>query len=215
MTCQIPHHRYFETRFGYLERRGVLWRTLYRYHFSRLIKPTFHVLDLGAAYCDFINAVQCERRTAVDVWDGMTQYTVEGVTVRIQSVTDLDFLDPQSVDFALASNLFEHLSQSDLTVCLKALREKLKPGGTLAIIQPNFKYAYKEYFDDFTHVTIYTATGLSDLLEANGFRVEECHARFLPLSLKSNWPVVPFLVRLYLWLPFKPFAKQMYIRARV
>ena len=167
MSSRMSHDRYLETRFGYLERRSVLWRTLYRYHFSRFIKPSFHVLDLGAAYCDFINAVQCDRRTAVDVWEG-TNSMRSKVSRSVFSPSPIWISSTHNRSILLASNLFEHLSRSELTECLKTLREKMKPAGTLAIIQPNFKYAYREYFDDYTHVTIYTEKGLSDLLEAKG-----------------------------------------------
>jgi len=215
MISHYDQGQYHGTRLSFLEKRKVLWNVLWKYHFSRLIESSFHVLELGAAHCDFINAVECRQRTAVDRWDGVQEHAAVGVTPWTRDVTDLSFLDDHSVDFAFASNLFEHLSQNDFIVCLGQLRAKLRPRGILAIVQPNFKYAYREYFDDYTHVTIYTEKGLSDLLEANGFAVEECRGRFLPFSLNSWWPVLPCLIRLYLWLPFKPFAKQMFIRARV
>ena len=67
-----------------------------------------------------------------------------------------------SVVFAFASNLFEHLSQEDFARVLSALREKLTSAGDLVILQPNYRYAYREYFDDYTHRTIYSHISLSD-----------------------------------------------------
>ena len=93
------------------------------------------------------------------------------------------------VDFAFASNLFEHLSQGELVRLLDGLRRILSPRGTLNIIQPNFRYAYREYFDDYTHVAVYTDVGLCDLLRANGFDIIDMKPRFLPLSIKSRLPV--------------------------
>jgi hypothetical protein len=89
----------------------------------------------------------------------------------------------------------------------------MKPGATLNIVQPNFKYCAREYFDDYTHVSIYTETGLADLLAAHGFKISRCVPRFMPFSIKSSMPVWPWLIRLYLSSPFKPFGKQMLIRA--
>lgn len=215
MSSKFDEGGYHGVRFSYLKKRQVVWKVLWKYHFSRFVEPSFHVLDLGAAYCDFINAVQCRQRSAVDLWEGVKEHADKGVSVWTHDVTDLSFLEDNSIDFAFASNLFEHMTQSDFIVCLGQLRTKLKPGGVLAILQPNFKYAYREYFDDYTHTTIYTEKGLSDLLEVNGFAVEECRGRFLPFSMNSHWPVFPLLIRLYLLLPFKPFAKQMFIRARL
>jgi hypothetical protein len=89
----------------------------------------------------------------------------------------------------------------------------MKLGATLTIVQPNFKYCAREYFDDYTHVTIYTAQSLCDLLSANGFRIARCVPRFMPLTLKGRLPVQPWLIRLYLSSPVKPMAKQMLVTA--
>ena len=45
--------------------------------------------------------------------------------------TDLSAIEDASVDFAFASNLFEHLTQGQLAVALEQLRHKLKQSGTL------------------------------------------------------------------------------------
>jgi hypothetical protein len=83
----------------------------------------------------------------------------------------------------------------------------------LNILQPNYRFAYREYFDDYTHIAVYSDRSLVDFLEAHGFQVLECHPRFLPLTIKSRFQVSPFLIRAYLRLPFKPMGKQMLIRA--
>ena len=62
---------------------------------------------------------------------GMLEYLAPGVEGIVSSATDLTQVENGSVDFAFASNLFEHLTQAELAVTLKQLREKLKPGGTL------------------------------------------------------------------------------------
>jgi cyclopropane fatty-acyl-phospholipid synthase-like methyltransferase len=171
------------------------------------------VLDLGAGYGDFINAVRAKRRLAVDVWAGMTAHLEKGVEGLVTSITRLESVPDASVDYVFSSNCFEHFLQADLVTCLAQLRQKMKPGARLTIVQPNFKYCVGEYFDDYTHVSIYTAQGLSDLLAANGFRITRCVPRFLPLTLQGWLPVHPLLIRLYLMSPFKPLAKQMLITA--
>jgi hypothetical protein len=95
------------------------------------------------------------------------------------------------------------------------LRRKLASGGTLNILQPNYRYAYREYFDDYTHVSVFSHISLTDFLRANGFDVLEISPRFLPLTVKSRLPVSPWLIRAYLASPIKPLAKQMLIRAGV
>jgi SAM-dependent methyltransferase len=204
---------YHETRLAYDARRDVLWKTLCAAFFQGLAPPDGCVLELGAGYGHFINHIRCTRRIALDRWEGMMQYLAPGVEGHLGDVTDLRAIVPRSVDFVFASNLFEHLTQSDFASVLEQLREKLKPGGTLNILQPNYRFAYREYFDDYTHVAVYSDRSLTDFLAARGYRVIDCRPRFLPLTVKSRLPVSPLLIRLYLALPFKPLGKQMLIRA--
>jgi SAM-dependent methyltransferase len=204
---------YHRTRFQPDARRRVLWQTLVACVFQKQIPPEAVVLELGAGYGDFINAVTARRRLAVDVWPGMVAHLEAGVEGLVTSITRLDGVPDSSVDYVFSSNCFEHVSQPDLMECLAQLRRKMKPGAMLSIVQPNFKYCFREYFDDYTHISIYTAQGLSDLLAANGFRVVRCVPRFMPLTLKSRVPVHPWLIRLYLMSPFKPMARQMLISA--
>ena len=132
----------------------------------------------------------------------------------VGNVTDLAFLDDGSVDFAFASNLFEHITQSDLATVLAVLRTKLSHDGTLTILQPNYRYAYREYFDDYTHITVYSHISLCDFLGANGYDILEVSPRFMPLTVKSRMPVSPLLIRAYLASPIKVLGKQMLIRAK-
>jgi hypothetical protein len=206
---------YFQTRFSPDPKREVLWRTLYKYYFSRLISESDCVLELGAGYGTFINQVVSRRRIAVDSWEGLTDHLAPGIEARILEVTNLSFLEPSSIDFVFASNLFEHLTQEEFSSVLCQLKAAMSDEGTLNILQPNYYYSYREYFDDYTHRTVYTHKSISDFLESHGYRVIECRARFLPMTIKSRIPVSPLLIRLYLWSPWKPLGKQMFIRARL
>jgi SAM-dependent methyltransferase len=171
------------------------------------------VLELGAGYGHFINNIRCAERIAIDQWAELQKHLAPGVVGRICSVTDLSSVEDGSVDFVFASNLFEHLRQEEFAVVLQQVRTKLKLGGTLNILQPNYRFAYREYFDDYTHIAVYSDRSLSDFLAVQGFRVIDCRPRFLPLTVKSALPAWPILVRLYLALPIKPMGKQMLIRA--
>ena len=125
-------------------------------------------------------------------------------------------MEAQSVAVGFDSNLFDELSQEDFATCLSQVRKKLRPGGSLNILQPNYRLSFKEYFDDYTHVSVYSDLSLSDFLSANGFEVLESIPGFLPFSIKSSTgPVRPWLIKLYLASPWKPLAKQMFLRAKV
>ena len=205
---------YHDSRLSHDVRRDTVWRALWRYYFRKIVPADGCVLDMGCGYGEFINHVEARRRIGLDMWEGIRAHLAPGVEPLVGSVTDLGAIEDNSVDFAFASNLFEHIPQEALVAVLAQLREKLSERGTLTMLQPNYRYAYREYFDDYTHVAIYSHISLADLLVANGWEVLEVKPRFLPLTVKSRLPVSQWLIRLYLALPFKPMGKQMLLRAR-
>jgi hypothetical protein len=206
-------NQYHQTRFTADPRRRVLWQMLVNSVFQKQIPPNGTVLELGAGYGEFINSVKAARRIAVDCWPEFKTHLAPGVEGLVTDLTQLDGVPDNAMDYVFASNCFEHVSQGGLISCLAQLRKKMKAGARLTILQPNFKYCFREYFDDYTHISIYTEKSLCDLLNANGFRVERCEPRFLPFSINSRMPVHPLLIRLYLASPFKPFGKQMLVCA--
>jgi len=205
---------YHQTRFGFDKRRETLWHSLIEFYFRRWIREDGCVLELGAGYGHFINNVNARRRIAVDLWPEFLTYLSAGVEGHVGSVTDLSFLEDRSVDFAFASNLFEHVTQNDLAHVLRQLRSKLSARGVICALQPNYHYAYREYFDDYTHITVYSHLSLCDFLRTCGYQIVECKPRFMPLTVKSRAIVSPSLIWLYLNLPIKPLGKQMLVIAR-
>jgi SAM-dependent methyltransferase len=206
---------YHEVRLPHDPARNVLWSALWRYYFSRLIGPNDCVLDIGCGHGAFINSVVARKRIGLDSWPDFPTYLQAGVEPIIGSAVEVGELVKEPVDFAFASNLFEHLTQPDLMTLLGGVRKILSPRGTLNIIQPNYRYAYREYFDDYTHVAVYSHVSLCDVLRISGFDIVDVKPRFLPLSIKTGLPVRESLIRAYLASPIKPMGKQMLIRARV
>jgi SAM-dependent methyltransferase len=205
---------YHDSRLVKDERRNTVWKALWRYFFRRRIAAGDCVLDLGCGYGEFINNVTARHRIAIDAWDGIRHHLDPSVEAIVGRVTDLGAIPDASVDFAFASNLFEHIGHADLAEVLAALKAKLSAKGTLTILQPNYRYAYREYFDDYTHVSIYSHVSLADFLTANDYEVLEVRPKFLPLTVKSRLPVSPALIALYLASPVKPMGKQMLLVAR-
>ena len=205
---------YFATRFTFDSRRTVLWSTLCSRVFQQYVPSQGSVVELGAARGDFINNIKAVRRIAVDVWPGVTEHAAAGVEAHVRSGTDLGFLDARSVDVVFASNFVEHLQVDEVRTMLKEVHRVLRAGGRLILVQPNYRTSYKRYFDDYTHVSVWSDISLRDFLSAEGFSVERLEPRFLPLTMKSRLPVHPFLIRLYLAFPFKPLAGQMLVVAR-
>lgn len=206
---------YHGTRLVEDARREVLWNSLWRFWFSRVIAPEDTVLDVGCGHGCFINSVQARHKIAIDQWTGFVSHIKPGTRTAVAGLTEIDFIEDGSVDFAFLSNVAEHVTKEEFSVFLEKLKSKLSAKGTLNLIQPNYRYCSKEYFDDFTHISIYSHVSLADFLRANGYEVFEVHPRFLPLTVKSRLPVWPFLIWLYLKLPIKPLGRQMFIRARL
>jgi cyclopropane fatty-acyl-phospholipid synthase-like methyltransferase len=192
----------------------VVWRVVAD-HLAHLIPPDAHVLEIGAGYCAWINAVRAARRVATDRWPDVARHAAAGVEARVLDATaDLRSLGAAAFDVALASNVLEHFAPDTAASVARDLSYVLKPGGRLIVIQPNFRYASARYFDDYTHRAVFTDVSLPAMLRAEGFRVDEVRARFLPYSMRdSRLPIRPWLVRAYLASPFKPMAGQMLVVA--
>ena len=204
---------YFTTRFTPHSARARVWFEVTRF-VERDIPVKGTVLEIGPGYCDFINQVTATTKYAIDIDSAASEFATQDVTFKVGDCTKLDFLEDQSVDAVFASNLVEHLERDKILALLAELNRVLKPDGRFLMIQPNFRLCYANYFDDYTHVSIFSDISLSDLLSANGFDVLKCVPGLLPFSMKSKAPKHPLLVRLYLHSPIRPLAKQMYLVAR-
>ncbi|TFG48154.1 MAG: class I SAM-dependent methyltransferase, partial [Gemmatimonadales bacterium] len=177
---------YFKTRFGFDPRRDLVWKEVVRWIQHRFVPPDARVLDAGAGYCNFINNVTAARRCAVDVFTKFPQFANAGVETHISTCTDMSFFEDDSFDVVFASNLAEHLGRSDLILFLGEVRRVLRLGGLLILMQPNFKFCSATYFDDYTHLQIFTDASLYDFLEAYGLPVRESQPRFMPVNMKST-----------------------------
>ena len=212
--------RLYGHRFTALERAAkvALWRTLYDGFFARYVPAEGTVVDLGAGYCDFINQARARRRIAVDLNPDTVRSAAPGVEVHTIALERIgDAIAPASVDFAFASNAFEHLRCPDaLLEVLAAVREALRPGGRLMIMQPNVRVLGGAFWDFFDHTLPLSEKGMAEALTMAGLETVECRARFLPYTTKSRIPQWMPLVRLYLaltpaqWL----MGKQMLLVAR-
>jgi SAM-dependent methyltransferase len=117
----------------------------------------------------------------------------------------------------MASNVFEHLRDPDaLLEVLEAVRQALRPGGRLIVMQPNIRAVGARFWDYFDHTLPLTEKGMAEALRVSGFQLLEWRARFLPYTVKGQLPTWPWLVRLYLKLPlaWRIFGKQMLLVAR-
>ena len=207
-----PAQAYFRTRFTAVQAREHVWRVVCR-HLARYVPPRSIVLDLGAGYCSFINQVRAAEKHALDVFDGVLRHAASDVQAHVGVCSDLGRFADGQFTVVFASNLLEHLTRSEVRDTLKEVDRVLRPGGRLILIQPNYRYCSREYFDDYTHQFVFSHVSLPDLLLSSGFSIEAVEPRFLPLTFKGRVPHWSWLVKLYLRLPVRPFAKQMLVVA--
>lgn len=211
----LMYHAYHETRFSYDARRDVVWQAISRYLVKRgLIEPAWRVLDLGAGYCHFINNVPVAAKYALDLFPRLKEFAAPDVTCFVQQCDEPWPVPEGALDAVFASNLFEHLSLPSARLALAEVRRTLRNRGALILVQPNYRYAWREYFDDYTHLTVFSHVSLVDFCAAEGFECVHIEPRFVPFSMKQGLPIARWLIELYLRLPLRPMAKQMLVVLR-
>lgn len=192
-------------------RRGV-WQEIVRW--VRRDAPAVETMvELGCGYGDFIDQFPAKRRIAFDLNPEMRRYLGPEVELRVEDALALGNLPTASVDLVFASNFLEHLPGDRVDALLEIVHRVLRPGGRLMLLQPNHRRCAAHYFDDPTHVTIFDDRNIGAWLERAGLRVVRLVPGLLPFSMKSRGPKWPWLVGLYLRLPLRPFAAQMYVVA--
>ena len=210
----------YENRFDPAQKKAklILWKTLIDSYLQKYVAQDADVLDIGGGYCEFINQIQAKDKYLIDLNPDAQKFADPNV-----KVLNFDILDSHQqqlnltkcFDIIFISNFFEHLSSDrDLIKILVFCRQHLKPGGSLLVIQPNFKYSYKEYYDFIDHHLPITHISLQELLETVGFKIDILIPRFLPFSTKGR-PASALLLKIYLKLPllWKFLGGQMFIKA--
>lgn len=203
---------YYDTRYAHDPRRQAVWRHVTR-HLQRWLPDNADVLELGAGYCDFSNNVVARSRVAMDLRPEFAAFAATDVRAEVGDCRDLSRFADASFDAVFASNLLEHLDLAANEELLAHVRRVLRPHGRLVLVQPNYRLRPREYFDDYTHVMVFSDRSLADFLTAQGMRVEHVRARFLPFTMKSRLSFGHILVPLYLRLPYRPMAGQMLVVA--
>ena len=180
-------------------RKARVWAVLYQRVFAQWIPEEATVVDLGAGFCEFINAARATRRVAVDLNPDTRDFAAPGVEVVAASASNLNFLANASVDVVFSSNFLEHLAGKDevARTVQEALRV-LKAGGTLILLGPNVRLIPGVYWDFFDHHVPLSDRSVCELLSITGFELVHVEPRFLPYTTRSALPQAPWLVGLYL-----------------
>lgn len=209
----------YSNRFNLQEQQAKLklWKVLIKQFLQKYVGRDAVVLDIGGGYCEFINQVEAREKYLIDLNPDAKKFA--DPDVKVMNINVLDYEQrkalTQRFDRIFVSNFFEHLnSKEELIEVLAFCYQHLNPGGKLLVIQPNFKYSFKEYYDFIDHQLPITHISLEEVLKTIGFRIDLLIPKFLPFSTKGR-PSSPVLLKVYLSLPiaWRILGAQMFVVA--
>jgi len=210
--------RIYEYRFKDVDmsKKNLVWREVADFVSAMTNQPQT-VLDPAGGMCEFINNIQAKEKWTIDLNEEfVSKYADKSIKIIVGENLSVD-LPENYFDLIFVSNFLEHLhSQDKVAEFLSKMFEAVKPGGFVVVMGPNFKYAWKEYFDFADHTVTLSELGAAEHIVGAGFDIVKIFPKFLPLSFRGRLPVNKLLVKTYLKIPFfwSFFGKQFLIVGR-
>ena len=199
----MNYQRLYSYRFRNVNQdvRAAVWQAIAPFLYDQIGQPA-RVLDPAAGRGEFINSVPAPERWAVDqVAYEQGTYEPE-VRLIVSDIFKAD-LPEQHFGGIFVSNFLEHLTtQESVAKFLEKMYALTEPGGTIAVIGPNFRYAARQYFDMADHSVVLTHRSLAEHLYAAGYEPSRVVPRFLPYSFTGLLPASESLAKLYLRSPW-------------
>ncbi|MFT3929011.1 MAG: class I SAM-dependent methyltransferase [Spongiibacteraceae bacterium] len=212
--ASLYRHRFQENE---LAPKRRIWETLCQAFFQKFIPETATVLDVACGYGEFINAIECRKKLAIDLNPDTPNFLAKDINFYALPADNMSALKNNSVDIAFTSNFLEHLpSKEVLTRVFSEINRVLKVDGKFIVMGPNIKYLYAEYWDFIDHHLPLSHLSLIEALQLGGFEIETAIDKFLPYTTQSRLPQSPFLVAIYLKFPvvWRILGKQFLVVAR-
>ena len=209
--------RLYEYRFRNVDqgRRTSVWQEIAPHVWEQMGRPQ-RLLDPAAGRGEFINAVPAAERWAVDRLRHTEGTFTPGTHAVVADIFDVD-LPEAHFDGVFVSNFLEHLAtQDEVARLLERLRDAVAPGGRIAIMGPDIRYAAKEYWDYADHTLALSHLAVEEHLYAAGFEPYRTLPRYLPYSFTGRLPASAPLVRRYLHTPlaWRVLGKQFLVIGR-
>jgi SAM-dependent methyltransferase len=193
----------YETRFDERAQRGKMpvWAEIVRY-LGRFIAADLPVLDIGCDRGYFIRHVNVVERWATDIRNVAELLPPDVRFVQSDGLALGDVMPAGHFGTAFMSNYLEHLQSSKAVIeQLAVVRDLLRPGGRVVVLQPNIRLTGGSYWDFIDHRVALTERSLVEAGDIAGLRTVRVITRFLPFTTKGRLPQDPRLVRLYLAFP--------------
>lgn len=188
----------YEFRFRDIDQnsRDKVWSIISPFITSKAGKPS-RVLDPACGLGEFINFCPAPERWAADL--GLDGSSLDQSVKFVQgSFLETDLPD-EYFDLVFLSNVLEHMdNQLMVNRFLTRAYEKLRPGGIVIVMGPNFKFCANEYFDCADHSVVLTHISVEEHLAAAHFELIETNSRFLPYSFRSRLPATRITTSMYL-----------------
>ena len=147
------------------------------------------VLDVGSGDKSFFNLC-LKKKIDISEIDGSSGIDFEKDKLPFEN---------ENFDIVIFCAVIEHLYNPNLV--LSEIYRVLKKGGILITLTPNFTYAYRNFYDDPTHVHPYTPNSLSKILQMNKF-TENFVYPFL-VNKSTNYWRIPFKFFIASIMPFR------------
>lgn len=190
----------YKKRFRDVNKRALLWETLVKYYFNKYFSKKDVVLDLASGYCEFINVIDTKTKYALDINEDVRKYAKKEVKVLIANSTKIP-LKKETISKVFISNFFEHISKEDILKTVAELERIVKKNGEVIVLQPNIRFVKNDYWMFFDHITPIDDRALIEVFSLYRFGLKKNIVKFLPYTIQSNYPIRPFLIRLYLAFP--------------
>ncbi len=196
----MKNNHLYSVRFPDLQIRDKIWTVLVNDFFQNYFSQDDTVLDIGCGYGEFINQIKCQKKIGLDIDNKYKPYLNRNVQF-IHAPSFRTGMKAHSIDKIFISNVFEHLSREDIKRTIEECRRILREDGEIIILQPNIRYATRDYWMFFDHITPVDDRALQEIFSTYNFGIAKKINRFLPLTTKSSFPKNPFFVRMYLYFP--------------
>lgn len=188
--------------------RWLLLPAKYRFIEKHIGQKPFNLLDIGAGnhsasktkkwYPDCIyHGVDLDRTYNNDESDLRLMHAFYEMNLE---ALQFDSIPEAHFDFIMCAHVIEHLRNGDMV--LEKLLSKIKPGGYLYVEFPGYRstqlpsmYGTLNFYDDHTHVRIYSVRELMNLFLRNGVKVKSGGTRrHLPTMLLMPLKIVHNLI---------------------